>query len=70
MDIGDTCITGSSNCTYLKAKVEAGKLGEVLEVASKPNQNKCKWSGMPRIGGTVCEGIYDYRKDFYGVVLH
>jgi hypothetical protein len=68
MDIGNACRTGSSNCTYLKAKVEKGKLGTVLEVASRPGDGKCHWGGMPRVGGTVCPAYnYDYSKDFNGI---
>ena len=68
MDIGETCVTGSSKCTYLKTKVEMNKLGTVLEVASRPGDGKCHWSGMPRAGGTVCPAYnYDYAKDFAGI---
>ena len=68
MDIGEACRTGSSNCTYLKTKVEMNKLGTVLEVASRPGDGKCHWSGMPRAGGTVCPAYnYDYAKDFAGI---
>ena len=68
MDIGKQNVSGSPNSTYLKAKVEKNKLGTVLEVASRPGDGKCRWSGMPRIGGTVCPAYnYDYRKDFNGI---
>lgn len=69
MDIGKPCVSGSSNCTYLKVKVEKGRLGTVLEVASNPGDNKCRWSGMPRIGGTVCPAYnWDYSKEsFIGI---
>jgi hypothetical protein len=68
LDIGNECSTGSSNCTYVKALVEKGKLGTVLEVASRPGDGKCHWSGMPRIGGTVCPAYnYDYSRDFNGI---
>ena len=68
MDVGEQCVTGSSKCTYLKALVERNKLGTVLEVASRPGEDKCHWSGMPRIGGTVCnEYNYDYSKNFNGM---
>lgn len=68
MDIGVQAVSGSANGTFLKAKVEKNKLGTVLEVASRPGDNKCHWSGMPRIGGTVCPAYnYDYSKDFNGI---
>ena len=68
MDTGKPCRTGSKDCSYLKAIVEKGKLGTVLEVASRPGDGKCNWSGMPRAGGTVCSAYdYDYRKDFNGI---
>jgi hypothetical protein len=64
MDIGKPCSSGSSDCTYLKTLVEKNRLGTVLEVASRPGENKCKWSGMPRAGGTVCTTpAWDYQKD-------
>ena len=64
MDIGKPCSTGSSDCTYLKTLVEKNRLGTVLEVASRPGDGKCSWSGMPRMGGTVCTTpAWDYRKD-------
>jgi len=56
--------TGCSSCDYLKVKLEQGKLGTVLERASTAGDGKCKWSGMPRAGGTVCQAYnWDYRKD-------
>lgn len=69
MDIGENGITGNnSKNTYLKAKVEKGRLGTVLEVASRPGDGKCHWGGLPRAGGTVCPAYnYDYRKDFIGI---
>ena len=68
LDIGEPCRTGSSKCTYLKTLVEKGKLGTVLEVASRPGDGKCRWGGMPRIGSTVCD-IYNYdaSKNFNGM---
>ncbi len=59
-------VSGNKNAPYVKAKVVAGQLGEVLEVMPA---GACSWSGMPRIGGTVCDGLYDYRKDYTGVVF-
>lgn len=69
MNIGKPCVSGSSDCTYLKVKVEKGRLGTVLEVSSIPGDGKCHWSGMPRIGGTVCSTYnWDYRKEsFIGI---
>ncbi|HQC28316.1 MAG TPA: hypothetical protein PK342_02935 [Methylotenera sp.] len=58
--------TGNKNAPYVKAKVVAGQLGELLEVMPA---GACKWSGMPRAGGTVCAGLYDYNKDYVGVVF-
>jgi hypothetical protein len=60
MDIGEQHVSGSSNSTYLKAKVEKNKLGTILEVASRPGDGKCHWSGMPRVGGTVCPAYSHY----------
>jgi hypothetical protein len=69
-DLSNTMRTGDSKAVYAKAKVIAGQLGEVLEIASKNGDGKCGWSGMPRVGGTVCPAYdYDYRKDFIGVVF-
>jgi len=52
------------NGIFVKAVREAGKLGTILEVASRPGDNKCYWSGMPGLGGTVCPTYnWDYRKD-------
>jgi hypothetical protein len=66
---GAGCVSGSSDCTYLKVQANPGKMATVLEVASIKGDGKCHWSGMPRIGGTVCDAYnYDYRKDFTGVV--
>ena len=64
MDIGQACVTGSLKCTYFKTMVDKNKLGTVLEVASRPGDGKCQWSGLPRAGGTVCTAYnWDYRKD-------
>lgn len=58
------CLTGGSECHYVRAKAEAGKLGTVLEVVSLPGDNKCYWHGLPRIGGVVCPAYqWDYRND-------
>ena len=64
LSLGNECLTGSKNCTYLKVKVDKGRFGNVLEVLPK---GACEWNGMPRAGGTVCQGLYDYRKDFNGI---
>lgn len=62
--------TGDKNAPYVKAMVVPNQLGEVLEIASVNGDGKCNWSGMPRIGGTVCPAYnYDYTKDFTGVVF-
>ncbi len=62
-------VTGDSKMPYVKAKVVPGQLGELLEIVSTDGDGKCKWSGMPRIGGTVCPAYgYDYSKDFTAVV--
>jgi len=56
--------TGCSNCDYLKVQLEPGKIGTVLEKVSTGGDGKCRWSGMPRVGGTVCPAYnWDYRKD-------
>ena len=61
---------GDKTMPYVRAKVIPGQLGEVLDVVSINGDGKCYWSGMPRIGGTVCPAYnYDYRKDFIGVVF-
>lgn len=61
------CVTGSSNCTYVKVKkvkAEPNKLGHILEVVSLPNESKCHWSGLARAGGVVCPSYdWDYRKN-------
>lgn len=58
------CVTGSSNCTYLKVKVSQRMFGTLEEIASKPGEGKCKWSGLPRAGGVVCPAYdWDFRKD-------
>ena len=61
---------GDKTMPYVKAKVIPGQLGELLEIVSTNGDGKCVWSGLPRIGGTVCPAYnYDYRKDFIGVVF-
>ena len=72
-DIGEggVCGTGFSDigkCTYVKAIVQPGKLGKIIAVVSRPGDNVCHWVGLPRAGGVVCEGLYDYRKDYNGIV--
>lgn len=54
---------------YVKARVIAGQLGELLEIIQTDGNGDCDWSGLPRAGGVVCPGKYDYRKDFQGVVF-
>lgn len=50
--------------TYYKVKVDAGKFGTVIEVASSPKEGKCDWVGLNAAGGTVCPAYnWDYRKD-------
>ena len=52
------------DCTYYKVSVTAGKLGAITEVASKPKEGKCDWTGLNGAGGTVCPAYnWDYRKD-------
>ncbi|BCM24320.1 hypothetical protein [Methyloradius palustris] len=71
MTLSENCLTGSDKCSYLKASVEAGKLGTVEGIASVPGDKKCHWSGMPRIGGVVCPAYsWDYRKDNVGNSSH
>ncbi|HQS44722.1 hypothetical protein [Hydrogenophaga sp.] len=56
----NVCSSGFStqkDCSYIKATVEPGKLGTVLSVVSRPGEKVCKWSGMPRAGGTECESL-------------
>lgn len=60
-----TMLTGNKNSPYVKASVAAGKLGEVVEIMPA---GACRWVGMPRIGGTVCEDLFDFRTDYIGVV--
>lgn len=53
-----------NDCTYYKVNVTPGKLGTILEVASKPKEGKCDWSGLNAAGGTVCPAYnWDYHKD-------
>jgi hypothetical protein len=64
MDLGESCVTGSTKCTYLLVQIEPKKLATVLGVVSRPGDNKCKWSGWPRIGGVVCtQPAWDYHTD-------
>lgn len=58
--------TGNKNAPYVKARIVAGQLGEVLEIMPT---GACSWSGMPSMGGTVCAGLYDYTKDYTGVIF-
>lgn len=64
-----TMVTGGdkNNKVFAKAKVIPGQLGEILEIVSVDGDGKCYWSGLPRAGGTVCPGLYDYRKDYQGI---
>ena len=50
-------------CTYVKLQVVPNSLGTITEVISRPGEGKCHWGGLPRAGGVVCEGIFDYKKD-------
>lgn len=56
-----------NNKVFVKAAVIPGQLGEILEVVSVDGDGKCYWSGLPRAGGTVCPGLYDYRTDYLGI---
>ncbi len=69
MNTGKGCVSGSKDCTYLKVKSNPGKLATIIEIASNPGDNKCHWSGMPRIGGVVCTAYnWDYSKEgFIGI---
>ena len=61
----------SKNATFVKVKVVAGQLGELLEIVSTSGDGKCYWSGLPSVGGVVCPAYgYDYRKDFIGIVFN
>lgn len=62
-------VTGDKTMPYVKASVVPGQLGELLEIVSVNGDGKCRWSGMPRTGGVVCDGLYDYRNDYQGVVF-
>lgn len=58
--------TGDRGCSYVKLHVKPGKFADILELASKPGDEKCYWSGMPRAGGVVCPAYHwDYRKDMH-----
>lgn len=55
---------------FVKANVTPGQLGEVVEIVSTNNDGKCKWNGLPKVGGVVCPAYnYDYRSDYVGVVF-
>jgi len=65
MDV-NFCKKPGSSCTFLKVHAVNGKLGEVIEIASVPGDDKCHWSGMPGIGGTSCPAYnWDSRKDLH-----
>jgi hypothetical protein len=51
------------NCTYVKLQVSPNGFGTVTEVISRPSDKKCHWSGGGKMGGVVCEGIFNYTKD-------
>jgi hypothetical protein len=54
----------SSSCTFYKVKVERNKFATLVELASNPNDGKCKWTGLNGAGGTVCPAYgWDYNKD-------
>lgn len=58
------------SAVFVKANVTPGQLGELVEIVSTDNDGKCKWSGLPKVGGVVCPAYdYDYHKDFVGVVF-
>lgn len=43
------------DCTFLKVRAEAGKFASIVEVASRPGEKKCYWTGGGKLGsGTVC----------------
>lgn len=71
MDVGGACSRGgSSECTFIKVKVEKNKLGTVLAVASRPGDGKCHWSGLAGMGGTVCRAYgWDYSKDNQAAIV-
>ncbi|WP_047536649.1 hypothetical protein [Methylotenera versatilis] len=50
-------------CTYVKLQVVPNSVGTVSEVVSRPGDGKCKWGGLPRAGGVVCAGVFDYKTD-------
>ena len=55
---------GDSDCSYGKAKLVEGRYAEFIEVVSANKDGKCKWSGLPRAGGVVCDAYnWDYRKN-------
>ena len=51
-------------CTYVKLQLEKGKLGTYVGVVSEIGDEKCEWSGLNGVGGTVCKAFnWDYSKD-------
>ena len=50
-------------CTYVKLQVVPNSVGTITEVGSRPGEGKCHWGELPRAGGVVCKGIFDYKKD-------
>ncbi|MGB4812151.1 MAG: hypothetical protein WBP13_06680 [Methylophilaceae bacterium] len=65
----NSCMTGQKTCTYVRATKKKGELATITEVVSRPGDGKCRWRGMNSAGGVVCDGIFDYRKDFIGYVI-
>lgn len=60
----EQCNSGQSGkCTILKVRAKEGQFGEVLEIASVPGDGKCEFVGFNGAGGTICPGVWDYRKD-------
>jgi len=63
-------VTGDKKIPYVKAKVTPRQLGEILEIVSTHGDGKCHWSGMPRIGGTVCPAYnWDYHNDNQAAIV-
>lgn len=55
---------GDSDCTFAKVRLVEGRYAEFVKIASENKDGKCKWSGLPRAGGTVCPAYnWDYRKN-------
>ncbi|MGB4811341.1 MAG: hypothetical protein WBP13_02515 [Methylophilaceae bacterium] len=63
------CLSGGKGGTYVRATKKKGELATVTEIVSRPGDGKCHWSGWNSAGGVVCDGLYDYRKDFRGYIL-